>query len=151
MTYLGVDVGAKGGISWITRGMAYSEPYSDRLLLSVCSSLRSVCAVVEKVHAMPSQGVCSMFTFGKSYGFILGVFEAYKIDYTEARPQEWKKEFDLIGTDKKASIERCKELFPNVSLLPTSRCRKESDGMAESLLMAEYCRRLQQRKYKNMR
>jgi hypothetical protein len=28
-----------------------------------------------------------------------------------------------------------------VSLLPTERCKKDNDGMAEALLLAEYARR----------
>lgn len=39
------------------------------------------------------------------------------------------------------SFEVCRKLFPDVSLLPTSRCKKSHDGMAEALLMAEYARR----------
>lgn len=35
----------------------------------------------------------------------------------------------------------CNRLFPGVSLLPTERCRKDNDGMAEALLMAEYAKR----------
>ena len=52
----------------------------------------------------------------------------------------WKKEFGLNG-NKQKSIEVCRKLFPDVSLLPTSRCKKSHDGMAEALLMAEYARR----------
>ncbi len=97
--------------------------------------------VLEKVHSMPQQGVKSTFNFGTSFGYIKGVLEAFGIPYQEVPPQAWKKEFNLIGTDKKASIACAKRLFPNVNLLPTERSRVESDGMAESLLMAEYARR----------
>jgi hypothetical protein len=38
-------------------------------------------------------------------------------------------------------VDVCKRLFPGVNLLPTERCRKESDGMAEATLLAEYARR----------
>lgn len=141
MIYLGIDVGAKGGISWIDGDKVFSEPYSDEMLISVSRDLNNTYATVEKVHAMPLQGVSSMFTFGERYGFILGVFKAFNVPYMEVPPRTWKEEFSLIGCDKKSSIIKCKELFPNVCLLPSPRSRKESDGMAESLLIAEYGRR----------
>ena len=97
-------------------------------------------AYVEKVGAMPGQGVTSMFHFGKSAGFIEGVLNAFRIPFSLVTPQKWKKEFGL-HSDKQESINVCKELFPQANLLPTSRCRKDSDGMAEALLIAEFGRR----------
>lgn len=97
-------------------------------------------ACLEHVSAMPGQGTTSMFTFGQNFGFIQGVLTAYGIPFELVRPQKWKKEFSITG-DKNSSIAVCKRLFPNVSLLRTERCRKEDDGMAEALLMAEYARR----------
>ena len=55
-------------------------------------------------------------------------------------PQKWKKEFS-VTSDKNTSIEVAKRLFPNVNLKATARCKKDHDGMAEALLIAEYCRR----------
>lgn len=97
-------------------------------------------ACVEHVHAMPGQGVTSMFSFGENFGFIQGVLSSFGIPFELVHPRKWKKEFS-ITSDKNTSIEVCKRLFPDVSLLPTDRSRKESDGMAEALLMAEYARR----------
>lgn len=99
----------------------------------------AVCCL-EHVGAMPGQGVTSMFHFGENFGFIQGVLMAYGIPYELVRPQKWKKEFSITG-DKNTSIAVAQRLFPNVNLLPTERCRKPHDGMAESLLMAEYARR----------
>ena len=98
-----------------------------------------VVSCVEKVGAMPGQGVVSMFNFGHNLGLIEGLLQANKIPYQLVPPQTWKKEFSLTG-DKQKSIEVCKKLFPDISLLATPRSRKESDGMAEALLMAEYAR-----------
>jgi crossover junction endodeoxyribonuclease RuvC len=97
-------------------------------------------ACVEKVGAMHGQGVRSMFTFGQSYGFILGVLAALGIGVQLVPPGTWKKEFSLIGKDKAASIEVCKRLFPGVNLLPSEKCWKDSDGMAEALLLACYAK-----------
>nr|DAO72696.1 MAG TPA: HOLLIDAY JUNCTION RESOLVASE [Caudoviricetes sp.] len=89
---------------------------------------------------MPGQGVTSMFNFGQTFGWAQGVLEAMGISYELVQPQKWKKEFSITG-DKNSSIMVCKRLFPGVSLLPAERCRKDNDGMAEALLMAEYAKR----------
>lgn len=95
---------------------------------------------VEKVGAMPGQGVTSTFNFGKSAGYIEGILDSFCISYQLVPPQKWKKEFSL-GSDKKKSIEVCKRLFPNVSLRRTEKCTTDNPDMAEALLMAEYARR----------
>jgi crossover junction endodeoxyribonuclease RuvC len=99
-----------------------------------------MCAV-EKVGAMPGQGVTSMFSFGQSYGFVWGVLTALGIGYQLVPPTLWKREFGLLHTEKQGSVDVAKRLFPGVSLLPTDRCRKDSDGMSDALLIAEYARR----------
>lgn len=95
---------------------------------------------LERVNAMPGQGVTSMFKFGENFGFIQGLLTAYAIPYELVLPRKWKKEFQITG-DKNTSIEVCKRLFPNVSLRRTDRCKKDSSDFAEALLMAEYARR----------
>lgn len=98
-------------------------------------------ACVEWVASRPGQGIAGAFSFGKSAGYIEGVLSACDIGYQLVSPQKWKKEFSLIRKDKSASIAVCKKLFPKVSLRRTAKCRTDSDGMAEALLMAEYARR----------
>ena len=115
------------------------EASAYRDTIAACVDSRVVCCV-EKVGAMPGQGVVSMFNFGHNLGLIEGLLQANKIPYQLVPPQTWKKEFSLTG-DKQSSIDVCKKLFPNVNLLATPRSRKENDGMAEALLMAEYARR----------
>ena len=147
--YIGVDPGKKGGMAIIDGNDVEVYAWDDALFIDttrVCvgrGRVRNerVVAAVEKVGAMPGQGVTSMFSFGQSYGFILGVLSAFGIGYQLVPPYVWKREFGLLHTEKQGSIDVCKRLFPGVSLLPTERCRKERDGMAEALLLAEYARR----------
>ena len=142
--FLGIDPGKNGGIALIDtiRGVAFTEPYSDTLLIDTCNDCKyeSVICCLEKVGAMPKQGVVSMFNFGQSVGYIKGVLEALGIPYQEITPQKWKKEFGL-NSDKAASSDVCRRLFPDINLLATPKCKKPHDGMAEALLMAEYARR----------
>ena len=81
-----------------------------------------------------------MFHFGVIFGWLKGVLDLGEISYQEIRPQTWKKEFGL-NSDKKKSIDVCRQLFPDVELKRTPKCRIPHDGIAESLLMAEYARR----------
>ena len=149
MIYIGVDPGKKGGYAIIMDGNSGTYPWDDVAFALFIASMNVqsdileepiVCAV-EKVGAMHGQGVTSMFSFGHSLGYIEGVLTAEDISYQLVPPATWKREFSLIGKDKAASVEVCRKLFPGVNLLPTDKCRKESDGMAEALLLAEYARR----------
>ena len=145
MIYLGVDPGSKGGLAAIdeNNNVLFAVPMGRENLVKYCETIKNdnVICCVEKVGAMPGQGVTSMFSFGKSAGFIEGVLESMSIPYQLIPPQTWKKEFSLLHKDKKSSIEPCKKLFPGVNLIPTERSRKESDGIAESLLIALFAKR----------
>lgn len=153
--YLGIDPGLSGGIAYISEAGAVVKPAPTmasakgeemdlcgmRSVLLVAKALGAR-AVIEKVSAMPKQGVSSTFKFGRGFGSWLGMLAALEIPFEYATPQAWQKVM-LAGLPrgKEASIQRAQELFPGVSLLPTAKCRKPSDGMAEALLIAEFNRR----------
>lgn len=147
MIYIGIDPGKNGGIAYIQQTQIGITVYKvavfdETVLIRLLSNFNKnncICTL-EQVHAMPKQGVSSTFNFGMNYGFIQGVLKAYGISYELVTPQKWKKEFSCTS-DKNTSIEVCKRLFPNVNLKATERCKKDHDGMAEALLIAEYGRR----------
>lgn len=154
MIYIGVDPGKKGAMAMLYVNEKGSiepnvSPWDDERFVKWLLGIRAVAmengehifAAVEKVGARPGQGTVSMFSFGQSYGFILGVLAALGIGCQLVPPGAWKREFGLLNADKRQSVKVCKRLFPGVNLLPTEKCRKESDGMAEALLIAEYARR----------
>lgn len=142
-TYIGIDPGKSGALALLTEdGQCTVVPFQESAytaILKASSGPSSVCCL-EKVGAMPGQGVVSMFNFGHNLGYIEGLLQAFDIPYQLVPPQTWKKEF-CVTSDKNTSIEVCRKLFPHVCLLPTARSRKPSDGMAEAMLMAEYARR----------
>ena len=144
MIYIGIDPGKKGSFGAIEEVGIHVKPWVNALFIEYCRDIyragTKAVACVEKVGAMPGQGVTSMFSFGKSAGFIEGVLQAYGIPYQLITPQKWKKEFSITA-DKNSSVEVCTRLFPDVSLLATPKCKKPSDGIAEALLMAEYAKR----------
>lgn len=149
MIYIGVDPGQRGGyavISTSETGQAvFAYPWDDTFFATEMQALsrtgNGIVAAVEKVGAMPHQGVSSMFSFGQSYGFIQGVLTALGIPYQLVPPRKWKAEFGLLNTSKEDSVRVAKRLFPGVNLLPSERCRKDSDGMAEALLLCTYAQR----------
>lgn len=142
MIYIGIDPGKDGALAVISQeGEPDIIPFSPDAYRAVLSHMPRECkCCLERVGAMPKQGVSSMFHFGENYGFIQGLLTAYSIPYELVTPNKWKKEFQ-VTSDKNSSIAVCKRLFPGVSMRKTDRCRTDHDGMAEALLMAEYARR----------
>jgi hypothetical protein len=142
VTYIGIDPGKSGAMAVIEEGIAFAIPFDERKYidtLMTCDPKQTV-ACLEHVHSMPGQGVASSFKFGENFGWIQGVLNALDIPYELVTPRKWKKEFSATS-DKNTSIDVCKRLFPAVSLKKTELCTKDSDGLAEALLMAEYARR----------
>jgi len=148
MIYIGIDPGKKGGVAYLCNQKyeTYPMPETRKQLFDLLNEMtsdvnHSVRAIVESVHAMPGQGVTSMFTFGKGCGEVLGILTALGAEIYEPTPQAWKKVM-LAGTDKgkDASIQVAENIFPDIQLVPKG-CRKPNDGMAEAILLAEYGRR----------
>lgn len=150
MAYLGIDPGQSGGLALIDgdRVECCSMPLAGkavdwRALTDWIEHLdypwgKSV-AYVEKVSAMPKQGVSSTFKFGLNVGGIHGVLGALGIPMVLVTPQAWKKRV-LAGTtkDKAAAIDYCRRRWPHISLLASERCRKPHDGMADALCLARF-------------
>lgn len=90
-------------------------------------------ALLEKVHAMPGQGVTSMFTFGKGYGFLRGCLSSGGIPFDDVTPQAWQKALGcLTKGDKNVSKAKAQQLFPHLKI---------THATADALLIGEYLRR----------
>lgn len=92
-------------------------------------------AYVEAVHAMPGQGVSSMFSFGHAAGSVIGVLTAMRIPITLVTPQRWKKAAGLIGQDKDAARSRAIQLWPRWSALGK---KGEGQALADAGLIARF-------------
>ena len=148
---MGIDPGLSGALALISDG--YCETWTMPIigakkkeldlpdLLHIIETSAPTAAIVEKVHAMPKQGVASTFKFGVGYGQIQGILAALSIPFMLVTPQQWKKVV-LVGEDwkgdKSTSIKYCKRRFPDVSLKATERCRKDHDGIADAICLAVY-------------
>ena len=140
---IGIDPGASGGIACMGEGVDAMKMSTE---VDVADELRSVLlagkketgkapfAFLEKVHAMPKQGVTSTFAFGQSYGFLRGCLIALGIPFEEVTPQKWQKAMGCLSKgDKNVTKARARQLFPGI---------KMTHAIADALLIAEYGRRL---------
>jgi crossover junction endodeoxyribonuclease RuvC len=91
-------------------------------------------ALIEKVHAMPGQGVSSMFSFGRAAGIVEGVLAGLSVSFELIPPATWIKSMRTFG-GKDGSRQRAQELFPDYAHL---FARKKDDGRAEAALLACY-------------
>ena len=149
---LGIDPGATGALASIEGDKISVIPMprigkeisitNIRNWLATTSQNPFSLAVIEKVHAFPGQGVCGVFSFGKTYGILIAIVEMLDIPYILVTPQRWKKSI-LEGTrkDKDAAIQFCRRRFPATSLKATPRCTKNHDGIADALCLVEWGRR----------
>jgi hypothetical protein len=145
--YIGIDPGKRGGIAWTsgkTQGV-YLMPETTLaaygLLVGIATGIKPT-VIIEQVQVMGKAfGAKAALSYGQGYGELIGIATALGLKIVEVRPSTWKKAMKL-SSDKNESIALCERLFPEVILLPTPRCTKPSDGMAEALLLAEYGRRL---------
>jgi len=141
---MGIDPGVTGAIAFYfpdapgriavddvpVAGGEISAPH----LASMVRRYSPTLAVIEKVNAMPGQGVVSMFNFGRSYGDVRGVIGALNIPLHFVSPQKWKKHFGLTS-DKDQSRMLAIRMFPTVS---EHFKLKKHDGRAEAALIALY-------------
>ena len=137
---IGIDPGKSGGIADTYNGFVavakMPATESDiNFLISRYSEVDSCICYIERVHAMPGQGVTSMFNFGMNYGFLRGCLIANKIPFIEVRPQQWQKALGcttkgLKGVAKKnVHKQKAQQLFPEQTITP---------AVADALLIMRY-------------
>jgi crossover junction endodeoxyribonuclease RuvC len=113
-------------------GKGHRRQISEFWLADILRVYQPDCAWIERVHALPRQGVTSSFSFGLSYGLARGVLAALQVPVSLVTPQEWKKSFRL-GPDKNEARLVAARLFPANA---GNFCRAKDDGRAEAALLA---------------
>lgn len=145
MLFAGLDPGVLGGIAIIdsTGGVVRvtQMPQTDRAILDVLTRFppdRSISrAAIELVHSSPQMGVRSAFTFGRGYGALQMALAALRIPYEEVSPVKWQNAIGCrTGGDKNISKQKAQRLFPTIRV---------THSLADALLIAEYCRRQENR------
>lgn len=147
MIVVSADPGMKGGLAILntTSGIALAAPMPTigkeidyRKIHEAFTTSTPDLIVIEKVHAMPGQGVTSMFNFGLGYGALVALATVSATRLVLVTPQMWKKHV-LAGTnkDKNAAIQFCNHTYPSVNLI-LPRCRTPHDGIADAICLAHY-------------
>lgn len=92
-------------------------------------------AAVEKVHAMPRQGVSSTFNFGANFGWWRGYLSANGISPVLVTPQKWMAYHRTVSKrrEKGSTIACARVLHPSAPLT-----LKKHDGRADALLIASW-------------
>lgn len=117
-----VSIGKKGKRELQLRAFFHLlQPYADL----------GATGVVEKVGAMPGQGVTSMFNFGGAYWAAQALLVATGVRFELVTPAMWKKEYGLIKKDKDEARAVAYRLFPDADLK-----YKKDVNKADALLMA---------------
>jgi crossover junction endodeoxyribonuclease RuvC len=158
MIQIGIDPGASGAVAIITRFelKAYPLPLMSNgevdarelyLILTEAVGKQPHIVAIEKVGAMPGQGVSSTFSFGRNVGEIKAVLKVAKLSYVEVTPQAWKKVV-LAGLPWKASGPADKKRAKLVAAsyvekrFPFSNIRGPKggvkDGLADAICLALY-------------
>lgn len=137
--FIGIDPGVSGGISLVSDSLSYGVPMpkTEADIAQVIRELRdshsAVFCLIEKVHAMPKQGVSSTFTFGKNYGFLRGCLSTLKVPFEDVTPRKWQQSLGcLSGGDKNVTKQKAQQLFPELKI---------THAIADALLIGEYGRR----------
>ena len=109
--YLGIDPGSSGALAFVNEQGGYcgSKLFQGMSLPELAREIKGSApafAVIERVSAMPGQGVTSMFTFGQRFGEVQGILAALTIGYALVQPQAWRKEVGLSLPTKEKDQER---------------------------------------------
>lgn len=106
---------------------------------------------LERSYMLPRNGCKQNYNIGWNMGAMEGILSAFNLSYEIVAPQLWQKSLfqGITITDtKEASIMFCKKKWPKQSLrIGTSM--KESDGMADALMIALFCWRHNNEKTNN--
>lgn len=151
--YMGIDPGLNGAISIVdfdnnveiidmplaelsVGGKTKRRIVPERLAKGIARLVgnAAVVAYIEKVSAMPGQGVSSVFNFGTNFGLVRGVLAALEIECHEVAPVTWKKGMRL-SSSKAGSLHLACSMFPRQAEL---FALKKHEGRAEAALIAAW-------------
>jgi crossover junction endodeoxyribonuclease RuvC len=118
----------------LTRGGKQKREVDIVELIRLVAMRRITHAFIEQAGAQPQQGSSSTFSFGKTYGVILGVVASHNIPLSIVPLLRWKRALH-VPRAKDAARARASQLLPAAA--DQWRLRKH-DGRAEAALIALY-------------
>lgn len=146
---MGIDPGQNGGLAIMSKDRIVHFTSVMPILAKELEYQKLIKALgyfpidmiyLEKVGAMPRQGVTSMFNFGKHFGELLGVINTLRIPYTLTRPLEWQKTshkgMSKDMSPKERSLKAVKNIYPDLELRKGPRSKVPHDGIVDAVLIA---------------
>jgi crossover junction endodeoxyribonuclease RuvC len=136
---MGLDPGWSGGVAIVGQDSNYVEaiPFTGKTEWDIIESIEhladkaEVC-YLEKVHAMPAQGVCSVFKFGHNYGLVRAALYINGMVINEVTPQKWQSLLGCLSKgNKNVTKTKAQQLYPGVKI---------THATADAILLAEYGR-----------
>ena len=150
MRVLGIDVGLSGAIALMVdgdlreihdmptvtleRNNKNKRMVNAQALSMIIRNARANTAYLERLNAMPGQGVTSMFSMGQSLGVVLGILAACEVPTTTIPPRTWQKALD-VPQGKDGSRYRAAQLFPEEAAMFS---RVKDNGRSDAVLIAAY-------------
>jgi crossover junction endodeoxyribonuclease RuvC len=152
LVVLGIDPGAHGAIAMLrpdgslhsvldmpgnlikrgSRQVLEVSPYAlAQMLMGPALAGLIDRAVIERVGAMPGQGVSSMFAFGRHVGMVEGVLAGLSIPVSYVLPQAWRRQC-RVPDGKDGSRLKASQLWPAHA---ATFQRGKDDGRAEACLI----------------
>jgi len=146
-TYIGIDPGLSGAVAMIDHlgyrvwdipiiqkgtGTVKNEINAAGLMDIIAEADFETVAALERVNAMPGQGVSSVFSLGDSFGCCRAVLACARMPTFYITPTMWKKHYGLTS-DKEQARALAVKMFPKAEL----HLKKHIDR-AEALLIAAY-------------
>jgi crossover junction endodeoxyribonuclease RuvC len=99
-------------------------------------------AFIERVNAMPKQGLSSAFKFGETLGAVKMACAAAGVAWETVEPRAWMREFGLKGKDNERALALALQHFPGdgVYFEPARGflTKAAAVGMADAALIALY-------------
>jgi len=98
MIVVGIDPGISGAVVRL-EGTGLTAWRDFKTIRDIATAVQTAspgadAIVIEAVHAMPGEGVCSVFSFGKSTGVALGSsFCTHPVEPVQVSPQKWQNYF----------------------------------------------------------
>jgi hypothetical protein len=161
-TYIGIDLGQKGGIVSLTTYLDIERVSSRDMPLDTFGHLniptlfttftyllgehKNIRIIFEDITTLHTASKMSNLSLGKQSGAVEALCVALNLPYAKVPPKEWQAEMfkDLPPLRKKNGTSDTKGLafiaakkyFPNVKI------QKTKDGITDALLIAEYGRRV---------
>jgi len=155
MIHLGIDPGKAGSVAFIKQKVGgkteltviptpvVRQEYDIGDMAAILKIYEPTFGVIERAQTMPGQGSVSGGTFMKGYGIWLGILGALGIPYQIVHSRVWTRVMlaGAPGEGKERAYNVARNLFPEWQ----PKLKKEYQ-YADSILLAEYSRRIYQGK-----